>query len=85
MRRCDGGGWAVVRYQQDPTERGIVRHTVSVSRRLADTDGLRELATRAAAGELPSTVAATYPPEEAAEAHRRQEAGGVRGRLLILF
>lgn len=81
----DGGGWAVVRYQQDPTERGIVRHTVSVSRRLADTDGLRDLATRGAAGELPSTVAAMYPPEAAADAHRRQEAGGVRGRLLIVF
>jgi NADPH2:quinone reductase len=81
----DGGGWAVVRYQRNPTERNIVRHTVSVSRRLMDTDGLRELAARAAAGELPTTVAATYPPEAAADAHRRQEAGGVRGRLLIVF
>jgi NADPH2:quinone reductase len=81
----DGGGWAVVRYQRDPTERDIVRHTVSVSRRLADTDGLRELAARADTGELPTTVAATYPPEEAADAHRRQAAGGLRGRLLIVF
>jgi NADPH:quinone reductase len=81
----DGGGWAVVRQQQDPTERGIIRHNVSVARRLADTSGLRELATRAASGELPTTVASAYPPEEAAEAHRRQAAGGVRGRLLIVF
>ena len=81
----DGGGWAVVRQQQDPTERGIVRHNVSVARRLQDTEALRALADRAAAGELPATVAATYPPEAAAEAHRRQEAGGVRGRLVIVF
>jgi len=82
---CDGGGWAVVRHQQDPTERGIVRHNVSVGGRLADTDALHDLAARAAAGKLPTTVAATYSPEEAADAHRRQEEPGVRGRLLIVF
>ena len=81
----DGGGWAVVRGQQDETERGIVRHTVSVAGRLADTAALAELGRRAAQGDLPATVAATYRPEQAAEAHRRQEAGGVRGRLVIVF
>jgi NADPH2:quinone reductase len=81
----DGGGWAVVRQQQDPTERGIIRHNVSVARRLSDTEGLRELVKRAATGELPCTIAGTYPPEAAADAHRRQAAGGVRGRLLIVF
>jgi NADPH2:quinone reductase len=81
----DGGGWAVVRQQQDPTERGIIRHNVSVARRLSDTEGLRELAQRSAAGELRSTIAGRYPPEAAADAHRRQAAGGVRGRLLIEF
>jgi NADPH:quinone reductase len=30
-------------------------------------------------------VAETFPPERAAEAHRKLEAGGVRGRLLIAF
>jgi len=53
----DGGGWAVVRQQQDPTEHGIIRHNVSVVGRLSDTDGLRELAKRAAAGGLPTTIA----------------------------
>jgi NADPH:quinone reductase len=81
----DGGGWAVVRNQQDETERGIVRHNVSVARRLADTEALAELASLAASGDLPVTVAGTFAPEEAANAHRRQAAGGVRGRLLILF
>ncbi len=30
-------------------------------------------------------VAATYAPEDAAEAHRRLEAGGTRGRCVIVF
>ena len=30
-------------------------------------------------------VAATFPPERAAEAHRRLEAKGTRGRLVIVF
>jgi NADPH:quinone reductase len=81
----DGGGWAVVRHQQDETERGIVRHNVSVGRRLDDTAALQLLATLATSGGLPMVIAGHYPPEEAAEAHRRQAAGGVRGRLLILF
>ena len=30
-------------------------------------------------------VAATFPPERAAEAHRLMEAGGLRGRAVIVF
>jgi NADPH:quinone reductase len=30
-------------------------------------------------------VADTYPPERAGDAHRRLEAGGTRGRLVIAF
>lgn len=81
----DGGGWAVVRHQQDETERGIVRHNVSVARRLTDTEALQGLAALAASRDLPMVVADSYPPERAADAHRRQAAGGVRGRLLIVF
>ncbi|MGE4429091.1 MAG: NADP-dependent oxidoreductase [Solirubrobacteraceae bacterium] len=81
----DGGGWAVVRGQRDETERGIVRHAVWVRRRLEDTAALLRLRDLASAGRLPLRVAGTYPPERAADAHRRQDAGGVRGRLLITF
>ena len=81
----NGGGWAVVRNQQDDTERRIVRHNVSVGARMTDTEALRRLAELAGAGDLPTTIAGTYLPEQAADAHRRQAAGGVRGRLLILF
>lgn len=81
----DGGGWANVRAQQDDTERGIARHNVAVVPRLTDTNALRSLAALAGSGALPALVSETFPPEQAAEAHRRQEAGGIRGRLVIAF
>jgi NADPH:quinone reductase-like Zn-dependent oxidoreductase len=81
----DGGGWAVVRGQEDATERGIVRHPVWVRDRLEDTAGLEHLRELASAGTLPLTVQETFPPERAADAHRRQEAGGVRGRLVLVL
>jgi hypothetical protein len=40
---------------------------------------------QAEAGVVTLRVAATYPPEQAADAHARLEAGGTRGRCVILF
>jgi len=39
----------------------------------------------ASAGRLQLRVAGTYPPEQAAEAHRVMHAGGLRGRAVIVF
>jgi hypothetical protein len=36
-------------------------------------------------GKITLRVAATYKPEEAPEAHRRREARGTRGRIVITF
>ena len=36
-------------------------------------------------GVITLRVAATYSPEQAGEAHRRLEAGGTRGRLVLVF
>ncbi|MSQ62143.1 MAG: NADP-dependent oxidoreductase, partial [Dehalococcoidia bacterium] len=36
-------------------------------------------------GVITLRVAGTYRPEQAAEAHRRLEAGGTRGRCVIVF
>ena len=36
-------------------------------------------------GVLVPRVAETYPPEQAADAQRRTEAGGLRGRAVIVF
>ena len=45
-------------------------------------DRLRQLVDE---GKITLRVAATYKPEEAAEAHRRLEARGTRGRIVITF
>ncbi|MET7441787.1 zinc-binding dehydrogenase, partial [Streptomyces sp. NPDC005568] len=45
-------------------------------------DLLRRLADE---GKLTLRVADRFPPEEAAHAHRLLEAGGVRGRLILVF
>lgn len=81
----EGGGWAVVRGQQDETERGIVRHNVAVVDRLQDTEAFLGLARLAEQGRLPMRVAKAYTVEEVADAHRCLEAGGVRGRLVLTF
>jgi NADPH:quinone reductase-like Zn-dependent oxidoreductase len=49
------------------------------------TDWLRELRDLASDGVLELRVAAMYPPERAADAHRQMEAGGLRGRAVIVF
>ncbi|WP_210494273.1 NADP-dependent oxidoreductase [Patulibacter sp. SYSU D01012] len=82
----DGGGLAVVRGWSGPTPpRDIEVYEVWVATRLEDTEALLHLRDLAADGRIALQVADTYPPERAAEAHRRMEAGGVRGRLVIVF
>lgn len=49
------------------------------------TDKLHQIREYAEAGVITARVAATYPAAEAPEAHRRLEAGGVRGRLVLTF
>ena len=82
----DGGGMVVVRFwQPDETVRGIIVHPVAVTTVLTRTDWLDELRTLASDGRITLRVAAEYPPEDAADAYRLMEAGGVRGRVVIRF
>jgi NADPH:quinone reductase len=81
----DGGAMAVVRGYEGPTERGITIHPVRVVDYLQNRTALEELGRLAGEGRLSLRVAGSYPPEEAAEAHRRLAAGGTRGRLIIAF
>lgn len=81
----DGGALAAVRGFEGESERGITIHQVRVSdyaRNQQALDGLRRMVEE---GKLTLRVAETFPPERAAEAHRKLEAGGVRGRLVIIF
>jgi NADPH:quinone reductase len=78
----EGGGLAVVRgWDGEELEQGVRVHAVWVGDVVERTDWLHELRDLG----LPMRVAATYPPERAADAHRQMDAGGIRGRAVIVF
>lgn len=81
----DGGTIVTVRGYKGSGERGIRFHPILVSEYSRSRDNLDRLRQQAEAGEVTLRVADVLPKEEAAEAHRRMEAGGVRGRLVIAF
>jgi NADPH:quinone reductase-like Zn-dependent oxidoreductase len=75
----DGGGFATVR-GWSMQERGIVCHATWVRQYDHRADLLRQLRQDVHDGLITLRVADTYAPAQAAEAHRRLEAGGTRGR-----
>jgi NADPH:quinone reductase-like Zn-dependent oxidoreductase len=79
----DGGAFASVRGWRGNDERGITFHVTMVRNYDHRADLLDRLAELVEAGRVTLRVAASYKPEEAAEAHRRLEAGGTRGRCVI--
>jgi NADPH2:quinone reductase len=82
----DSGVMVVVRgWKPEQTERGIDVKQVFVGTVLDRSDWLEELRQLASDGRLQLRVAGEYPPEQAAEAQRIMEAGGLRGRALIVF
>jgi NADPH:quinone reductase-like Zn-dependent oxidoreductase len=82
---CDGGTIVTLQGFTGTPERGVRWLPLFVGDRLRDTAALTELRDQAESGTLTLRVAATYPPEQAAEAHRLFEVGGVRGRPVLLF
>jgi NADPH:quinone reductase-like Zn-dependent oxidoreductase len=68
-----------------PSERGIVIHPISSFGSATDTALFDRLRRQAEYGVLTLRVAEVLPAKEAAEAHRRLAAGGVRGRLVLDF
>jgi NADPH:quinone reductase-like Zn-dependent oxidoreductase len=81
----DGGAFVSVRGWAGNGERGITFHRTMVRSYDHRADLLYQLRKHAEAGRVTLRVAATYPKEQAAEAHRRLEAGGTRGRCVLLF
>src|SRR4051794_10238593 len=82
----DGGAMAVVRgWDDSPAERGIEVRPVWVRSVLERTEWLEHLRERSEAGRLALRVAGEFPPEQAARAHELMEAGGLRGRAVIVF
>jgi NADPH:quinone reductase len=81
-----GGSIVPVRgWDGDDVEEGIHVHPVYVWKVVDRTDWLEEARALASRGVLALRVAELYPPERAADAQRRMEAGGLRGRAVIVF
>ena len=82
----DGGAYVPVRgWDGSPSERDIRIQPVMVMDALTRTDWLNELRDLASSDAITLCVAGEYPPERAADAHRAMEAGGLRGRAVIVF
>ncbi len=82
---ADGGGLVTLKGWTGPGERGIVIHPISSFGSATDTALFDRLRSQAEEGILTLRVADVLPAKEAAEAHRRLAAGGVRGRLVLDF
>jgi len=81
----DGGQLIAVRPFQGKTTRDIKVSLVLVGGHLHEGGRVAELANLAAKGVLTLRIAEAMPAERAPEAHARLEAGGVRGRLVLIF
>lgn len=81
----DGGTIVTVRGYSQPGERGIRFHPILVAGYSRAGDKLDRLRRQVEDGQVTLRVAGAFPKEQAAETHRRLEAGGVRGRLVITF
>jgi NADPH:quinone reductase-like Zn-dependent oxidoreductase len=81
----DNGGLSVIRGWRERTERGIRIHETRVNEIVTDHARIQRLRDQASSGALTLRVADVLPAEQAAQAHRRLEAGGVRGRLVLDF
>ena len=81
----DGGAFTSVRGFLGAPQRDIHFTATMVRSYAQEFEKLDRLRQQVDAGKITLRVAAVYPPERAANAHRRLEAGGTRGRLVIQF
>ncbi|MEM7253608.1 MAG: NADP-dependent oxidoreductase [Pseudomonadota bacterium] len=81
----DGGAFTAVRGYEGRAERGIRFSQTWVRSYDGEYEKLDRLRQLVESGALTLRVADALPPERASEAHRRLEAGGTRGRLVITF
>jgi NADPH:quinone reductase-like Zn-dependent oxidoreductase len=81
----NGGSFASVRSWQGTGERDIEFHQTMVSEYFQRSDLLDELSKQVEEGIITLRVAETFSAEQATEAHAKLEAGGTRGRCVIMF
>lgn len=80
-----GGGFATVRNWEGVEGSDVTVHQIWVFTEYHSGAKLDALRRAVEDGTLTLRVADTLPAEQAADAHRRLEAGGVRGRLVLAF
>ena len=81
----DDGAFTSVRGFVGEAQRGIRFSTTFVRSYDGEFEKLDRLRQLVESGAMRLRVADIYPPERAGDAHRRLEAGGTRGRLVIAF
>jgi NADPH:quinone reductase-like Zn-dependent oxidoreductase len=81
----DGGAYTALRGFKGEPQRGIRSTPTFVRTYDGEWEKLDRLRQLAEDGTITLRVAANYPAEQAAEAHRRLEARGTRGRLVLVF
>jgi len=81
----DGGAAVNARINPRITDARLRTATVGVLSQATNTSALLWLAEMVAKGALTPRVALRVPAAEAAEAHRRVEQGGLRGRAVLVF
>jgi NADPH:quinone reductase-like Zn-dependent oxidoreductase len=81
----DGGAVATLRGYTGDGQRRLRVNPVTVRSYAQAWDKLDRLRELVEQGAITLRVAGTYAAERAAEAHRRLEAGGTRGRLVLEF
>ena len=80
-----GGQLATVRFWEGPAGGKVVTHVVRVRDEYYSNEKLDFLRERVEDGTLRLRVAGTLPADQASEAHRRLEEGGLRGRLVLTW
>ncbi len=81
----DGGGFTSVRGFKGADQRGIKFAPTFVREYTNDFAKLDKLRQQVDSGILTLRLGVTYAPAQAPEAHRRLEAGGTRGRIVLEF
>ncbi|MBF9032652.1 zinc-binding dehydrogenase [Rhodobacterales bacterium HKCCE2091] len=81
----DGGGIVSLRGSYKIEDPRLRVHNVSVLKGMEDTETLKRIADLIGSGGLVPRVAGSYVCTEAAAAHAATEAGGRRGRIVLLF
>ena len=81
----DGGTVVTLRMYSGEAERGVKLVPIRSKMHAEEREKLEEIRELVEQGKLTIRVAGVYPKEQAAEAHRRLEQGGIRGRIVITF